>query len=164
MLKILKNLLIGISAILALVIITLNLLVNYAHYEEELKLTIEIALNPRNAKNLYYRGCVRTKCEDYWGAIHDFTQGIKVLSDDPKTLVRTASYYYQRGRVYEQVGKREQALADYQKSAEISQQHGKTSSCERVQKDVIRLMEEQDYEYSGVRSQNSGVNSYEYLS
>ena len=137
MLKIFKNLLIGISAILALAIITLNLLVNYAHYEEELKLTIKIVLKPHNAKNLYYRGCVRTKCEDYWGAIHDFTQGIKVLSDDPTTLIRTASYYYQRGRVYEQLGKRKQALADYQKSVEISQQQGKVSSYGLAQKDVI---------------------------
>ena len=162
MLKIFKNLLIGISAILALAIITLNLLVNYAHYEDELKLTIKIAINPHKAKNYYRRGCVRTKCEDYWGAIHDFTQGIKILSDDPATLIRTASYYYQRGRVYEKVGKREQALADYQKSAEIFQQHGKTSSYERVHREMIKLMEEKDYGNSGVRIQNAGVNSYEY--
>ena len=153
MLKILKNLLIGISAILALAIITLNLLVNYANYEDELKLTIKIVLNPHNAKNLYYRGCVRTKSEDYWGAIHDFTQGINVLSDDPANLIRTASYYYQRGRVYEQVGKTEQAIADYQKSAEISQELGKVSSYERVQKEMIKLMSEKDHE-------NSGVNIY----
>ena len=151
MLKILKNLLIGISAILALVIITLNLLVNYAHYEDELKLTIKIALNPHNAKNLYYRGCIRTKSEDYWGAIHDFTQGIKILSDDPASLVRMAFYYYQRGRVYEQVEKREQALADYRKSAEIFQQQGKVSSYEQVNQAMIRLMSEKDYDNLGVK-------------
>ena len=105
--------------------------------------TWEIINNPNDIWAFYNRATVRRQLGDRKGAISDFTESIRVRSANPKTLIRAASPYSKRAQEYYYLGEKNKALADYQKAAEIYQQHNEMEHYQQILNE-IELIEKED--------------------
>lgn len=114
----------------------------FNYYLEITKLSWVILNNPNSAKAFNSRGTWRAEYGDRQGAISDFTQVIKIESNNSKTINRSASAYVDRAQEYEIAGELEKAIADYQKAAEIYKQEGDMNNYERAI-DEIKDLEKQ---------------------
>jgi tetratricopeptide (TPR) repeat protein len=72
---------------------------------------------------------VKAQNRDYQGALVDYTQAIAIERD-------YADAYRNRGKVYVALGKKSEALADFQKAADLYQQQGKTSDYQEILKEI----------------------------
>ncbi len=96
-----------------------------------------IMKNPNDAAAFYNRGTLHYSSGRTEEAIADFTEVIRINPTDPNAFPSTVGAYSQRGRLYHRLGdKKQKALADYHKAAEICKQQKDNFCYERALDDI----------------------------
>lgn len=112
-------------------------------------LELAILNNPNHAANYYNRGTLYSQGIDVQAAISDFTKVIMLDSREPNQPFSAAEGYWKRGSIYQEIGNRSKAIADYQRAAELYRAQGKYLEYNHV----IKLLE--SVKSSGVTSDPS---------
>jgi tetratricopeptide (TPR) repeat protein len=117
--------------------LTIGLIFSFNYYLEVTKLSWVIMNNPNSAKAFNDRGTWRAEYGDRQGAISDFTQVIKIESNNPKSI--NGSPYVDRAQEYEITSDLKKAIADYQKAAKLYKQEGEIFNYKMAIDDIKNL-------------------------
>ena len=94
-------------------------------FDQAIKLQPDLKLKSDYANDYNNRGIDRYRLEDYEGAIANYTKAIKINPN-------YASPYYNRGLIYQEQRKKEEARQDLLKAADLYQQQGNTEWYKKV--------------------------------
>jgi tetratricopeptide (TPR) repeat protein len=102
--------------------------------------TIELAIlrNPNNVTAYYNRAVLYSQGVDYDAAIDDLTKVVSLNSERNNQRLN-ADVYVKRGDIYQKVGSREMAIADYHKAANLYQEQGEYLEYERTIKLIRKI-------------------------
>jgi tetratricopeptide (TPR) repeat protein len=99
-----------------------------------------IRSNPQDANAYFNRGTIRAEHGNRRGAIEDFTEAIRIISNDSSDLSTLAGFYDRRAQEYRIIGNKRKALSDYQEAARIYKQLGDKTRYELVMQDIYSMI------------------------
>lgn len=99
-----------------------NIFYRQGKYQEAInEFTKSLESFPNDLNSCHFRGMSRIAVKDYEGAKNDFSKSIEMneLSGKPELRKTLVEAYHQRAYCHEQMGDREQAIADFTSALEI---------------------------------------------
>lgn len=100
-----------------------------------------ISENPETPEAYFNRGNANTLLVMQYSALNETLRGVDPIRDYTEAIRLNPGYadaYYNRGLAYIQFNKKEEAIADFQKAAQLYQQLGRTTSYQ----DALKRLEE----------------------